>query len=124
MRNGWISKKWNTSAAPPITRKPKAKSSAGIKRSRTESHYYLPGDLERQVAAFVEHYNHARYQESLGNLTPADVYFGRAATLEAVRHGGVDADLASRLQAEGAESLDESWSDLINAIGAKSHVVA
>ena len=23
--------------------------------------YYLPGDLERQVAAFVEHYNHDRY---------------------------------------------------------------
>jgi hypothetical protein len=28
-------------------------------------HYYLPGDLERQVAAFVAHYNHARYHESL-----------------------------------------------------------
>jgi transposase InsO family protein len=39
--------------------------------------YYLPGDLERQVAAFVEHYNHARCHESLGNLTPADVYFSR-----------------------------------------------
>ena len=44
-------------------------------------HYDLPGDLERQVAAFVEHYNHARYHESLGNLTPADVYFGRAETI-------------------------------------------
>jgi transposase InsO family protein len=44
-------------------------------------HYYLPGDLELQVAAFVEHYNHARYHESLGNLTPADVYFGRAETI-------------------------------------------
>ena len=29
------------------------------------------------VAAFVEHYNHARSHESLGNLTPADVYFNR-----------------------------------------------
>ena len=40
-------------------------------------HYYLPGELEAQVAAFVEHYNHARAHESLSNLTPADVYFGR-----------------------------------------------
>jgi transposase InsO family protein len=31
-------------------------------------HYYLPGDLERQVAAFVAHYNHARYHESLDIL--------------------------------------------------------
>jgi putative transposase len=44
-------------------------------------HYYLPSDLERQVAAFVQHYNHARYHESLDNLTPADVYFGRARTI-------------------------------------------
>jgi putative transposase len=40
-------------------------------------HYYLPGALEAQVGAFVEHYNHARAHESLSNLTPADVYFGR-----------------------------------------------
>ena len=39
--------------------------------------YFLPGDLERQVAAFVDHYNHRRYHESLSNLTPADIYFGR-----------------------------------------------
>jgi len=39
--------------------------------------YYLPGDLERAVSDFVEHYNHHRYHESLDNLTPADVYFRR-----------------------------------------------
>ena len=38
---------------------------------------YLPGDLRQQIAAFVDHYNHRRYHESLQNLTPADVYFGR-----------------------------------------------
>ncbi|HSR71836.1 MAG TPA: integrase core domain-containing protein, partial [Kiloniellales bacterium] len=40
--------------------------------------YYLPRALEQAVEAFVEHYNHRRYHESLGNLTPADVYFGRS----------------------------------------------
>jgi putative transposase len=40
-------------------------------------HYDLPGALEAQVGAFVERYNHARAHESLDNLTPADVYFGR-----------------------------------------------
>ena len=40
--------------------------------------YFLPGDLEAQIAAFVEHYNHRRYHESLDNVTPAYAYFGRA----------------------------------------------
>jgi hypothetical protein len=39
--------------------------------------YFLPGDLEAQIAAFIDDYNHHRYHESLDNLTPADVYCGR-----------------------------------------------
>ena len=39
--------------------------------------YFLPGDLEAQIGAFVDHYIHKRYHESLSNVTPADVYFGR-----------------------------------------------
>ena len=31
--------------------------------------YYLPGDLRHRIDAFVEHYNHRRYHESLQNWT-------------------------------------------------------
>jgi transposase InsO family protein len=43
--------------------------------------YFLPGDLEAQIEAFVAHYNHRRYHESLSNLTPADVYFERGGAI-------------------------------------------
>ena len=43
--------------------------------------YFLPGDLEAHIEAFVEYYNHRRYHESIDNLTPADVYFGRGQTI-------------------------------------------
>jgi RNA-directed DNA polymerase len=58
--------------------------------------YCLPGDLERQISAFVEHYNHVRYHESLSNLTSADVYFGRADTILAERERIKRATIATR----------------------------
>lgn len=39
--------------------------------------YYLPGELKERLAEFVDYYNNRRYHESLNNLTPSDVYFGR-----------------------------------------------
>lgn len=47
--------------------------------------YYMPGALEAEIAAFVDHYNHQRVHESLDNLTPADIYHGRAKEMLTLR---------------------------------------
>jgi transposase InsO family protein len=41
-----------------------------------ENHYF-PGDLEEKIRAFVDYYNYERVHESIGNVTPADVFFGK-----------------------------------------------
>ena len=43
--------------------------------------YFLPGDLKGQIGRFIDQYNNHRYHESLKNLTPADVYFGRGQSI-------------------------------------------
>ena len=41
-------------------------------------HYYHPDELTEALNKFVENYNNCRCHEALNNLTPSDVYFGRA----------------------------------------------
>jgi len=52
--------------------------------------YYFPSELEAQIGGFIDYYNNRRYHESLNNLTPADVYFGRGSNIlserERIKH--------------------------------------
>jgi putative transposase len=63
--------------------------------------YYLPGDLERQIGAFVERY----YHESINNVTPADVYFDRAETIIAERRRIKLATIANRRLPHGLQAV-------------------
>jgi len=60
--------------------------------------YYSPGELERALAEWVEYYNNQRYHESLENVTPADVYFGREKEIIEKRNKLKEQTLALRRQ--------------------------
>ncbi len=48
-----------------------------IKRDVNQTVYDVPGNLEVAISDFVSYYNHRRYHKALGNVTPADVLYGR-----------------------------------------------
>ena len=52
-----------------------------MKRVVKLAHYSVPGELEAASGDFVAYYNNERYHDSLRNVTPADVYFGRQHTV-------------------------------------------
>ncbi len=61
-------------------------------------HYYSPSELERAISEWVEYYNDRRYHESLDNVTPADVYFGREKEVLEKRNKLKEQTLALRRQ--------------------------
>jgi len=48
-----------------------------LKREVNQLPYELPSQMERAIADFVDYYNYRRYHKALGDVTPADVLYGR-----------------------------------------------
>jgi len=48
-----------------------------LKGEISQVSYDMPSELRQAIESFVGDYNHRRYHEALGNVTPADVYSGR-----------------------------------------------
>ena len=48
-----------------------------VKREVNQLAYEFPSELEKAIADFVDYYNYRRYHKALGNVTPADVLYGR-----------------------------------------------
>lgn len=46
---------------------------------------YLPGELEERIREFVDYYDHERYDQSLNNLAPADVFYRRGLAVLDIR---------------------------------------
>ncbi len=47
--------------------------------------YYSPSELEYQIQLWIDYYNHERYHEAIGNITPRDKYLGLEAEIFAKR---------------------------------------
>jgi putative transposase len=54
--------------------------------------------------SFVNYYNYQRYHETLGNVTPADVYYGRRESI-----------LASREEVQQRSLTQRRWANLSTA---------
>jgi transposase InsO family protein len=67
--------------------------------------HYLPGQLERELEDFVDVYNHHRVHESLDNLTPADIYFGRRREIQTAREKLKAQTLENRRRANRGQAV-------------------
>ncbi|SDU23536.1 Integrase core domain-containing protein [Nitrosomonas ureae] len=70
--------------------------------------FYFPGELQDRIRQFVDYYNHERYHESLNNLTPADVFYGRGQFILEEREKIKQRTLATRRQMYYASQLNNS----------------
>ena len=71
------------------------------------NNYYLLCELQEHLQRLVSYYNYERYHESLKNLTPADVFYGRGEEIVEQREMIKRNTLAMRKQIHYDEQLSQ-----------------
>ena len=69
--------------------------------------YYLHWHLEQAIREFVNYYNRKRYHESLDNVTPADMYHGRAPQIQSRREQIKEKTMRERRRLNRQQSADK-----------------
>lgn len=77
--------------------------------------YYSPEQLQRTIAAFVDYCNNRRYNESLDNFTPADIYFGRKEKILKMRRVTKRRAIEMRRKKYVNQKIDNSYPMKIDA---------
>ena len=94
----WINFRCNLTPYHPQTQDKIERWHRSMKNKILLNKYYFPSELQEQLQRFVNYYNHERYHESLDNLTPADVYYGRGQEILEQRENIKLSTLAMRRQ--------------------------
>jgi len=71
--------------------------------------YYSPEDLQQAIDQFVQYYNYHRYHESLNNMTPADVYYGRTEIILKERQETKERTLKERRRSYILQNLESKY---------------
>lgn len=73
--------------------------------------YTSPESLRAAMAEFIDFYKHRRYHERIGNVTPADVYYGRREEILKRREVQKQETLYQRFRYNLGQSLGEPGSE-------------
>src|SRR5713226_183366 len=74
--------------------------------------YTSPEVLRAAMADFIRFYNHERYHEGIGNVTPADVYDGRREAILRRRAAQKSRTLARRVRYNRAAAMQGTQGEL------------
>ena len=69
-----------------------------LKGRLNQTPFEMPSELRDAIVSFVAYYNYRRYHEALGNVTPADVYYGRREQILSWRKEAKSKTLLARLK--------------------------